>query len=69
MTTTTFPVSGTFGGRSTSSTVRRAAVVRTTGRAPGVQAAPAATKRTSWTHFFGNAMATWASAGRLPVSE
>jgi hypothetical protein len=64
MSTTTFPVSGSFGGRK-SQPVRRAAPQPTV----RVQAAPAAAKRAGWTHFFGNALATWASAGRLSLSE
>jgi hypothetical protein len=65
MSTTTFPVSGTFGGRK-SHAVRRAPVATPVVRA---KAAPVAHQRTSWTSFLGNALSTWATAGRLPVSE
>lgn len=64
MSTTTFPVSGTFGGRK-SQPVRRAPARPAT----PVVSTPATTKRPSWTHFLGNAMATWASAGRMISHE
>jgi hypothetical protein len=61
MSTTTFPVSGSFGGRQ-SKPVRRAPVARPAVQAPAVQAAA---KPAPWYHFFGNAFAAWASAGRI----
>lgn len=65
MSTTTFPVSGSFGGRK-SQPVRRAAASR-----PAVMPAPARStaKRRSWLHFMGDAMAAWASGGRLPLDH
>lgn len=60
MSTTTFPVSGSFGGRQ-SKPVRRAPAARPAAQAPVVQAA----KPAPWYHFFGNAFAAWASAGQL----
>lgn len=62
MSTTTFPVSGSFGGRR-SQPVLRATKPRTTTPAR-VFTAP---KRASWLGFFGNAFAAWASAGRVPT--
>jgi hypothetical protein len=58
MNTTIIPVSGSFGGR-------KPQPIR---RPDAPQAAPVTTKRAGWTHF-ANHYATWATAGRLPLSE
>ena len=64
MSINTFPVSGSFGGRR-SQPLRRTAEPQSTAR---VQSAPVATKRSGWLNF-ANHYATWATAGRLPLSE
>ncbi|MDP9901932.1 hypothetical protein [Variovorax ginsengisoli] len=64
MSTTTFTASGSLDDRK-SQPVRCLAESPATAR---VQATVAAPKRASWLHF-ANHMATWATAGRLPLSE
>jgi hypothetical protein len=64
MSTTIFPVSGSFGGRK-SQPVRRPDAPQSSAR---VQAAAVNTKRAGWTHF-AKYYATWATAGRLPLSQ
>lgn len=64
MSTTIFPASRSFDDRM-SQPVRCPAEPQSTAR---VQATPVATKRAGWLHF-ANHMATWATGGRLPLSE
>lgn len=64
MSTTIFSAIGFVSGRK-SQPVRRPDAPQSTAR---VQAASVNTKRASWTHF-ANHYATWATAGRLPLSE
>lgn len=64
MSTTTLTASGSFNDRQSPS-ARSAAEPQSTAR---VQAAPATKKPASWMNF-ANHMATWATGGRLPLSE
>lgn len=64
MNTTIIPASGSFDGRK-SQPVRRPDAPQSTERA---QPATATTKHTGWTRFASH-YATWATAGRLPLSE
>jgi len=64
MSTTTFTANGSLNDRQSPS-ARRAAEPQSTGRE---QAAPATKKPASWLNF-ANHMATWATGGRLPLSE
>ncbi len=64
MSTTTFATNGTFDDRKSPSG-RSPAESPSTAR---MQAAPATTKPAGWLHF-ANHMATWATGGRLPLSE
>lgn len=64
MSSTTFPVSGSFPARKP-----RAArpVARPVQRTEAAEQAPKRVSR--WSHFLGNAFAAWASAGALPVDR
>lgn len=62
MSATTFPVSGSFGGRASKPARRPAATRRAV--APQAQAA-----KRPWLNFLGDALTTWATAGRLPTGQ
>lgn len=66
MSSTTFPVSGSFPARK-SRAVRP--VARPVQRTVVAEPAHKPTHVSRWSHFLGNAFAAWASAGALPVAR